>query len=293
MDPLTYFGKLVDDPKLLLRTMLDLKMICSGSRAAEYFVPGSCDPTTSDWDFYVEGYWNYCMQYHVNKYVITGAAKIFKDVFGVKWNTSHVDSESVLMTDNTDYGEFKSIKGILTKSDGSENIVNLIFTNASSPYEAVVKFHSTPVQCFITGAYAVHFNGSLSLNKNMKVWEYNNQHQISCATSTEARFHRKSVLHACIEKYVSRGYMKVDNQWYLENTKGWKEVGCADNPGKSLVRTRYIGDDDTTLIRFKVSGDEGNQPMIEFRWFETLNYTSSSSVMMMLVGGVIVASLYQ
>lgn len=53
--PLFYFEQTFNHPVTLMSAMFDTGCILSGSRALEYFVPGSISPH-SDWDFYVPGY---------------------------------------------------------------------------------------------------------------------------------------------------------------------------------------------------------------------------------------------
>ncbi|KAI7978476.1 hypothetical protein EIK77_002372 [Talaromyces pinophilus] len=53
-DPFNYFGSHFKYPEILLAAMADTGSLLSGSRALEYFKPGSCE-ANSDWDFYVPG----------------------------------------------------------------------------------------------------------------------------------------------------------------------------------------------------------------------------------------------
>ncbi|KAL7904304.1 hypothetical protein GGI35DRAFT_489889 [Trichoderma velutinum] len=54
-DPITYLGHTFKEPAALLSVMFDTGSIISGSRALEFFVPGSTDKT-SDWDFYIPAF---------------------------------------------------------------------------------------------------------------------------------------------------------------------------------------------------------------------------------------------
>ncbi|KAK7417578.1 hypothetical protein QQZ08_011583 [Neonectria magnoliae] len=55
IDPIAYFSKTFKFPATLMAAMFDSSCFLSGSRALEWFVPGSTRPD-SDWDFYVPGY---------------------------------------------------------------------------------------------------------------------------------------------------------------------------------------------------------------------------------------------
>ncbi|KAK3698116.1 hypothetical protein LTR37_017074 [Vermiconidia calcicola] len=69
-----YFGKSFSDPQSLIAGMAKNNCLLSGSRALEYFVPGSC-ATTSDWDFYT----------YSSIYCIGGALLMLRDS-GVVWD---------------------------------------------------------------------------------------------------------------------------------------------------------------------------------------------------------------
>ncbi|KAH7124428.1 hypothetical protein EDB81DRAFT_912830 [Dactylonectria macrodidyma] len=55
IDPVTYLSKTFMHPVTLMSAMFDSGYVISGSRALEFFIPGSITPQ-SDWDFYVPGY---------------------------------------------------------------------------------------------------------------------------------------------------------------------------------------------------------------------------------------------
>lgn len=55
MSPIDYLVKTFKHPATLMSAMFDTGCVISGSRALEFFVPGSTRPD-SDWDFYVPGY---------------------------------------------------------------------------------------------------------------------------------------------------------------------------------------------------------------------------------------------
>ncbi|KAM4063824.1 hypothetical protein HRG_012524 [Hirsutella rhossiliensis] len=54
-DPVAYLSASFKHPLTLLSAMFDTGCVISGSRALDFFVPGSARPD-SDWDFYVPGY---------------------------------------------------------------------------------------------------------------------------------------------------------------------------------------------------------------------------------------------
>lgn len=55
INPVEFFSKTFNYPVTLLSAMFDTGCILSGSRALDFFIPGSAQPD-SDWDFYVPGY---------------------------------------------------------------------------------------------------------------------------------------------------------------------------------------------------------------------------------------------
>lgn len=55
IDPVAYLSKTFMHPVTLMSAMFDSGCVISGSRALEFFIPGSITPQ-SDWDFYVPGY---------------------------------------------------------------------------------------------------------------------------------------------------------------------------------------------------------------------------------------------
>ena len=50
-NPIKLFSQISNNPYRFMKSMVDTRSILSGSRALNYFVPGSCDEN-SDWDFY-------------------------------------------------------------------------------------------------------------------------------------------------------------------------------------------------------------------------------------------------
>lgn len=83
VDPVLYFQQTFDYPVTLMAAMFDSGCILSGSRALEYFIPGSVGPE-SDWDFYVPAY----------KESVADMVNALQ-ICGVSWNTgaSNIASE--------------------------------------------------------------------------------------------------------------------------------------------------------------------------------------------------------
>ncbi|KAL7903714.1 hypothetical protein GGI35DRAFT_472902 [Trichoderma velutinum] len=75
VDPVSYFQQTFDYPVTLMAAMFDSGCILSGSRALEYFFPGSIGPE-SDWDFYVPAY----------KESVVDMVNALQ-ICGVSWNT--------------------------------------------------------------------------------------------------------------------------------------------------------------------------------------------------------------
>ncbi|KAL3440016.1 hypothetical protein BJX65DRAFT_315185 [Aspergillus insuetus] len=138
-DPLAYLGTTFEDPHTLLHVMTLTDTIISGSRAVEYFTPGIID-AGSDWDFYIVG-----ALPNIN------VMSRYLEKIGVAWQK---DTEKTPRPAFVEYpGSFTVRRGILHSKGGNAKCVpiQLIWSADNTPMENVLRFHSSAVQCFISG----------------------------------------------------------------------------------------------------------------------------------------------
>ncbi|KAJ6445192.1 glucose 1-dehydrogenase [Purpureocillium lavendulum] len=143
VDPVSYLSKKFKHPVTLLSAMFDTGCILVGSRALEFFVPGS-SRDESAWKFFVPGY----------KESVSDMINAL-DKSGVAWQF-----------DNPTTGhEFTTLYGRLHPSKGAQQ-VQLIIGNDRDDLRGGMSFlkevYASHVQCFISGC-----------NKDKKAWRSN------------------------------------------------------------------------------------------------------------------------
>lgn len=156
-NPLPYLRQLTDSPEELLRCMLVYNVIISGSRAAEYFSPG-ITTKGSDWDFYVR-----------NDVCAVSGFMYSLTKMGVIW--LDVEAEA-----SDDEGEYKSLemrcaRGTLYRNGKYINIQ--VIRSKKACVNAAFQlggFHSTIVQCYISGSSAVCMYSNLTSNYKSLCW---------------------------------------------------------------------------------------------------------------------------
>ena len=156
--PIRLFSHLVPDPKALLCHMQEYRCVLSGSRASDYFRPGSCTHA-SDWDFFVSG-----------ESRTRGMSSALASL-GVTWD----DTSTFL--GNTPYTAFaNSVQtGVMTRGRGTGQKVQIVDVKCKHVIDALLPFHSTPVQCFLTHFGAVHLYGKLTAQSKTLVWKQTNE----------------------------------------------------------------------------------------------------------------------
>lgn len=209
-DPRPYLKNLVYDPDRLLSAMREWNVVLSGSRASAFFYP-SATTENSDWDFYCTGG--------------TVAAAMFSNALGAEWETSQRGSE-----DETAYnGSFLILRGSLRGHS-----IQLMWYNEASmgAFGTIVEFHSSIVQCFISGWCAVSMYHKVSVQNKMLVWE------LDGIRNPE----KKAKAPRCVAKYAERGFEVIP---YAKESIG---VNCNLN---LPWNPRCVSDEGCLLIDFK------------------------------------------
>lgn len=153
-----------DNPEELLRCMCIYNVVISGSRAAEYFSPGLA-MIDSDWDFYIGDNEQSVL---VFMYCLTR--------MGVQWE--HAGSNDFDCNKLHYNGlKFNCIKGTINHNNTSIGIQPIMYKPLyGSPLRYLSAFHSTIVQCYISGASAVCMYSDLTSNHKSLSWLYRANH---------------------------------------------------------------------------------------------------------------------
>ena len=151
VDPISYLSKTFKHPVTLLSAMFDTGCILVGSRALEFFVPGS-SRDESAWKFFVPGY----------KESVSDMINAL-DKSGVAWQF-----------DNPTAGhEFTTLYGRLHPSKGAQQ-VQLIIGNDRDDLRGGMGFlkevYASHVQCFISGWCAAHMHYGEASTKTSTIW---------------------------------------------------------------------------------------------------------------------------
>jgi hypothetical protein len=205
-NPHPYMKALTQDTEGLMRVMRESSTVLTGSRAAAFFYKGACTEA-SDWDFCCVGEKNAVQSFE------EGMEKI-----GTKWETDRGAKNDYVQ--DYYYESFNVRTGVM-----NGNKVQLIWTDGKSSFEFVLRFHSTLVQCFISGFCAVSMYHDLGSKRTFFKW---------CVKQQMER--RKGRVLACIEKYEKRGFREV-----------------AYTPGVSSVKTagvRRLADPECMVVDF-------------------------------------------
>lgn len=152
------FGELVPDVDALIRCMLSNNCWLFGSRAVEYFIPGSC-LNGSDWNFLTDNFqhtvrmrtalaqlgtiWD---KYDFENFPLDRVTGLITIVGSIVYR----GKISVITITTCDASRLKFAANSAKDTRESLSISVMIATIAAT--------HSTPVQCFITGELAVHLD---------------------------------------------------------------------------------------------------------------------------------------
>lgn len=154
-----YFKQLTNNPGELLRCMYKYGVVLSGSRATEYFSPG-ISTVGSDWDFYIPN----------DSDIILGFMHCLLNA-GVAW-----DVPEPFVKENSRYPEAQvtTITGKVLTNTGTK-VVQLIrpAVDGARAIDCLMGFHSSIVQCYISGTHAVCMYSDLTSNYKSVQWLYN------------------------------------------------------------------------------------------------------------------------
>lgn len=212
----TFLEELVDDSVELLAVMHDCEVLLTGSRAAKYFWP-RFDTSESDWDFLTHPHPLCWLKFAVYLSSI-GATWQFPD------NLRDDDEPPSIY-------ETQSLRGTI-EHNGKRQKLHLIahLENQESSTQLILDFHSSFVQCFISGFGAVSMYGNLTTSGLSRVWEPEDWFKESVREANQA----------AVDKYLSRGI---------------RYVRGSESPGLSHIvpvpKRRYLGDSSTICISFE------------------------------------------
>ena len=204
-NPNIYLRKLTKHSDDLLDVMGELSIVLSGSRAADYFCPGLCNED-SDWDFYCDGSADAIVRFST-----------YMNRIGVVWQEMPVGASEELQrmhagtvgglqrdAETSEYQGSSVLRGALVE-DGTSHTIQLIWDRMrrTSPISQIISFHSSIVQCFISGFCAVSMYDSLTRRNESLAW--------IC--------HDDELSAAAREKYTNRGVKYVSYDVYMDNIR--------------------------------------------------------------------------
>lgn len=189
LSPIVYLRKLTPHCSDLFVAMGAFGVVLSGSRAAEYFYPGACD-NSSDWDFFCDSEVDSVIRF----------SNYMKKI-GALWEELPADEEG------SEYKNLNVLRGTLSKG-GATHKIQLIWPKSQrkTALSTITSFHSSIVQCFITGFCAVSMYDSLTSKGVSLAW-------VTPDTIRSAIARRK---------YTSRGikYLSYDTYRHAVDKKG-------------------------------------------------------------------------
>ncbi|KFY01357.1 hypothetical protein O988_02796 [Pseudogymnoascus sp. VKM F-3808] len=284
-DPLAFLGKFIENPEKLLDLLRCTGAVITGSTALEYFCPGAL-VDGSDLDFYCPSDIETValFTYHLS-------------LMGVEWATLGSSLEEFL-----DYYAmgFKLLKGTLSH-EGRIIDVQCIWSASQhrTASSNIFHFHSTMVQCFISGFAAVSLYDKYTSSKQGIHWTAND------TNVARGQRHRKYIQNGVlsvedsevqeytpgsgdkdqdelkiIKKYGDRGFkfVKYFSQGTIAHGNG-SEIGCYGG------RFRSVGDSGCRRVSFKpyikhnhwdIPFDVYYDALSYISWFETAYKTTST-----------------
>lgn len=217
-----YLRELTDDPTSLLLAMLYTKTVLSGSRGSSYFEPALVS-SSSDWDFFT------CL----SPVSILGFMLYLRTI-GVIWTEKthdYTDSRSTIEYDN----DLEVVRGTIERRGKIHNvsiIFNIVYYVTAS--RCIIEFHSSAVQCFISGFAAVSlYSGPTSHGKSLR-WG-----KIAQNDMLFDEYNQKAV-----DKYVTRGIEYITYEKYAEeySKAGPLQVTSA------MERPRHAADSEAHVV---------------------------------------------
>jgi hypothetical protein len=275
-DPLRFLREAFENPEKLLDLMRCTGTIITGSRATEYFCRGACVPS-SDWDFYCPSDIETValFTYHLSR-------------MGVEWHSLERSEEE--FPDYSAMG-FHLLKGTLEHNDRAIDI-QCIWNKRQhcTATSSLLHFHSTLVQCFISGFAAVSLYDKYTSSKQVIHWPANDtnisrgqrhrKYYSGWALELDDRGEFKEYLPSSetkphnelkiLEKYRHRGFEFVEylSKGEIAHGNGHREIGCYGG------RFRSIGDSGCRKVSFKtyLKHDQWDIPFDAY--YQALDYIS-------------------
>ncbi|KAL2075907.1 hypothetical protein VTL71DRAFT_850 [Oculimacula yallundae] len=215
-NPLVYLRPLTQYPQHLLALLRETDTILSGSRAAGFFYPGACLPT-SDWDFY-------CPANNITVARFTlGLQKL-----GAAWDYLN-------LRDDNNFHFYDSNFFVLHGTIAGQRLQVIWHKyNIKGPIKTILEFHSSIVQCYISGYAAVSMYHTTSSRNQNFVWTLDPiQHPVKHARAPH-----------CVRKYSARGFEVVP---YEAQSTGLVSAELAE---LGLQVERRIGDQGCFIVDF-------------------------------------------
>jgi hypothetical protein len=219
---MAYLSKLTDNPGLLLSAMRDCHVFISGSRAPDFIYGGVCG-NASDWDFYGQS-------------CDVTAARFMCELtkMGVVWSGCVDGTEREIPYE----GSFVVMEGNLVSSvsgpEGSKIQFMWTRTTSKSAFQTVVEFHSSVVQCMITGWCAISMYHLVTSKRKIMAWDIDPVVNPIKREKAPGR----------VAKYVSRGFGIVEYSPGVTNTVVLQLPGMVRHP-------RSISDTGCLVVDFK------------------------------------------
>lgn len=254
-DLLKHFAQLVDNPGELMDLLRCTKTIHTGSRVADYFVPGSaCE--ASDWDFYCVDALVPVLRFHLANMGVDWAAR------------SPSGEEDPVLRSVHDYSLMRlNVARGFTTRQGRSCEVQLILANwMSSPIDLVFQFHTSAAQNVMAGFGAMCLYSSYTSVKETMHWAANDtntswtllrrafitrhHYLIADAHTLDAKVAilepNTNVEHTkIIRKYQDRGYTIAPY-----GSQGGHAHGSPPRIGEYDMYFRHMGDSGVQAISF-------------------------------------------
>jgi hypothetical protein len=252
-NPLTFLGRFFPDPEKLLDLMRCTLVVITGSTATEFFSPGA-HVASSDVDFYCPADIETIalFTYHLS-------------LMGVEWAPTTLRPSKEEFLDYYAMG-FELLKGTLRHKGRIINIQCIWSTRQRrTALSNIFHFHSTLVQCFISGFAAVSLYDKYTSAKQGIHWTANDTNV--ARGQRHRKYTQKGVLSVedgevqeytpgssdedrnelkIIEKYRERGFKFVEHF-----SKGTLAHGSGNEIGPYGFRIRYVGDSGCRIVEFK------------------------------------------
>jgi hypothetical protein len=154
--PLRIFGELTDSAEEFMAVMAASRCILVGSRALEFFSPGSCKENSN---------WNFFQDYCHGERGLEHRREVFLSYtrrLGVIWGE---------VTLKRNQGTALYCEGTLVRRGRTCNITLASRMGYASAYEVVADAKFSTARCFVSGALAAHMYGDDAFTRTMHVWE--------------------------------------------------------------------------------------------------------------------------